>query len=248
MNQNFDLTQIADHLESLEEKIIFNLLNRTQYQLNEKIYQGGEHDFIKYFDKSLLEVRLFLEEEIDARFNRFAIPEERPFFDLEELPRTERSYAVYEDNFVRIDDYDRINLTEEVKEGYLDWLKKFCDGGDDGHYGSSTEHDVKILKAISERVHYASFYVAEAKYRQEPEEYERLIAKGDKEGIYERLTRVEVEEKILGRVREKADNFQRGINLKIRHYLEPELLEDFYRDFIIPLSKRGEVKYFLGRG
>jgi hypothetical protein len=48
-------------------------------------------------------------------------------------------------------------------------------------------------------------------------------------------------------VRYKTDGLQAMVNTKIRRAIDPLLIVDFYRRCIIPLTKKGEVRYLLNR-
>jgi chorismate mutase len=127
-----------------------------------------------------------------------------------------------------------------------------CGPGDDGHYGSSSEHDVYALQAIARRIHFGAFYVAESKYRSAPGLYRGLAEKGDRAAIAEALTRPEVEKAVIDRVLVKVEKLQITVDSAkggeaIRRLLRPEPVRDFYRDVVIPLTKEGEVRYLLNR-
>ena len=59
--------------------------------------------------------------------------------------------------------------------------------GDDNNYGSAAMQDVLCLQALSKRIHYGKF-VAEAKYRAQPEQYKQLIKNRDRDAIMQTLT------------------------------------------------------------
>ncbi len=67
--------------------------------------------------------------------------------------------------------------------------------GDDNNYGSAAMQDVLCLQALSKRIHYGKF-VAEAKYRAHPEQYEQLIQNRDHDAIMSTLTNEDVEKKV----------------------------------------------------
>jgi chorismate mutase len=239
-----ELNLIAAHLEGLEETIIYKLIDRAQFRVNAAIYQRGKSGFDGADGESLFDLRLRYHEEMDAAFGRFCVPEERPF--TKGLPGPRRAVTLPEGP-LRIENFDRISLTDQIRERYLQWIPSFCRDGDDGQYGSSVEHDVYALQAISRRIHYGALYVAESKFLQKPQEYRELIARGDREGLMELLTRKEVEERIVDRVRQKMAHVQEGVNRTVRHVIDPELVLSFYRDHIIPLTKEGEIRYLMGR-
>ena len=67
--------------------------------------------------------------------------------------------------------------------------------GDDNNYGSAAMQDVLCLQALSKRIHYGKF-VAEAKYRAHPEQYQELIQNRDQDAIMHMLTNEDVERKV----------------------------------------------------
>lgn len=246
---NLDLGYIAGRLEGLEETIIQKLIDRVQFLRNSVVYEPGKSGFRDEPDSSLFELRLRHQEEMDSLFGRFLMPEERPF--NRGLPEARRRF-VPSDDALRIDDCDLVNLSPVVKERYLALLPLVCGPGDDGHYGSSSEHDVYALQAIARRIHFGAFYVAESKYRSAPGLYRGLVEKGDRAAIVEALTRPEVEKAVIERVLVKVEMLQITVGSAkggdaIRRLLRPEPVRDFYRDVVIPLTKEGEVRYLLNR-
>lgn len=133
------LASIAMHLESLEEKILFELLNRAQYKRNDIIYKAGESGFRGHPNESLLDLRLLEQEQLDARWGRFTVPEEKPF--NEELPTTERYVKRPDTGLVTV----KLNLTPFIRESYLSLVPNICEHGDDEQYGSSVEFDVALF-------------------------------------------------------------------------------------------------------
>lgn len=81
--------------------------------------------------------------------------------------------------------------------------------GDDEQHGSTVLADIAVLQALSKRVHYGKF-VAESKYRSDPEEYQRLVDNDDADGVMKLLTNSAVEEKVLRRARLKAATYGRA--------------------------------------
>jgi len=243
MNQ-FDLSRVVETLESLEETIISKLIDRAQFKLNPSIYQPGASGFEGESTRSLFEIRLAYQERMDAAFGRFCVPEERPF--TKRLPAAKRKVVLPPTGLV-IDDFNTISLVNNIRTAYLELVPRICRPGSDGHFGSSVEHDVYALQAIARRIHYGALYVAETKYRQDPAAYSSLIEEKNTEKILALLTRRQVEETITARIRNKVDKAQAGVNPVLRHCIDPAVLEDFYREYIIELTKQGEVRYLLQR-
>jgi len=239
-----DLDIIASKLEGLEETIIVKLIDRAQFRLNEQIYLPGQSGFLNENERSLFELRLFFQESMDSQFGRFKAPEERPF--CQDLPPAMRVVSMPPSGLV-IDDFDLINLGPVIKTSYLELLKKLCRPGDDSQYGSSTEHDVYALQAIARRIHFGSLYISECKFSADPETYSELIMARDVEALNSKLTRKEVEDKIIDRVREKVESIQSKANPKVRYLINSDAVVEYYRNIIIPLTKKGEITYLLQR-
>lgn len=241
-----DLDQIAGILEGLEETIIQKLIDRVQFRLNKTVYEPGKSGFAEE-TASLFDLRLRSQEEMDAVFGRFLMPEERPR--SSGLPEPKRRFTKGE-NVLAVADYDLVNLCPEIQEGYLALVPEICEAGDDGHYGSSTEHDVYAFQAIARRIHFGAFYVAESKWRADPALYRELAAAGAPRRIEEALTRPEVERAVVDRVRVKAEKLQATVGDESRgrrRLLPPEPVSAFYRNVVIPLTRKGEVLYLLNR-
>ncbi len=241
----FDLNVIASRLEGLEETIIYKLINRAQFRVNEAAYLEGKSGFGDGEGRSLFRLRLLYQEEFDAKFGRYCVPEERPF--CSDLPEAKRAVTLV-DKDLSISDYNLVNLTDKIEKSYLLLIKKICLPGDDSQYGSSVDHDVHALQAISRRIHYGAMFVAESKYRMDPHAYRQLIDKKDKKALMELLTRREVEEKILCRVKEKVAYVQAASNRSVRRLIDAEAVLEYYKEYIIPLTKEGQIIYLLNRG
>lgn len=239
-----DLHWVAEKLEGLEETIISKLIDRAQFRTNTIIYQPGKSGFGDEPQLSLFSLRLRDQEEMDARFGRYCVPEERPF--SADLPPPRREVTLPNTGLL-LDDPQAVNLTGEIRNAYLDLIPRLCAPGDDGQYGSSVEHDIYALQAISRRIHFGALYVAESKFEDDPQGYGALIEAGDEEAILARLTRRSVEEQIVERVRHKVSYAQERVNKRVRYCIDAETVMQFYRDHVIPLTKRGEVFYLMNR-
>jgi len=239
-----NLQNVAMLLEGLEETIISKLIDRAQFNVNPVIYEKGKSDFPDAADDSLFSLRIRASEEMDSAFGRFTVPEERPF--CTGLPAPSRKVDA-PDTGLHFPDYNAVNLTARILESYFSLLPVICQPGDDNNYGSSVEHDVFAVQAISRRIHYGSFYVAECKYSDDPEAYKKLIAANDKPALMAKLTRPEVEERIIERVRDKVAYLQAKINTQVRNKINPDSVLSYYREYIIPLTKDGEILYLLNR-
>jgi chorismate mutase len=239
-----EINTIAARLEGLEETIISKLIDRAQFRTNKRVYRPGESGFKGEKKRSLFHLRLLFHEQMDAQFGRFCVPEERPFFSR--LPKPMRKARIPETGLC-LDDYNAVNLMPDIVARYLDLIPRICRSGDDGHYGSSVEHDVYAVQAIARRVHYGSLFVAESKFRAEPASFAELIRAGNEKAISDKLTRRDVEEKIVRRIREKVKTMQLSVNKKVRYCIDPFVVAEFYRNVIVPLTKKGEVMYLMNR-
>jgi len=242
-----DLTVIAAHLEGLEETIIHRLIDRAQFGENPAAYATGNSGFSDAGDRSLFDLRLRYQEEMDASFGRYEVPEERAFHS--DLPTANR-HVHPPDSPLDGAAAQSVNCTGEIVARYLKFVSVFCDSGDDGQYGSSVEHDVLAIQAIGRRVHYGALYVAESKYRDSPAHYAAAVsaaADGDRGTLMTLITRTEVEEKIFLRVSEKVDYIQASLNPIVRRRVDPGVVLKFYRDTVIPMTKKGEIDYLLVR-
>jgi len=246
---SFDLAQIADRLESMEETIISRILDRMQYKKNSPVYSTD-----KVLIKNTLSPCAFSPldymhkqiEQIFAQLGKFTVAEEKPFFHDTAMP-INANIVQNKEAFTK-DILSEINITDKVKAHYLSFINNSCENGDDGEYGSTAEADISALVAVSKRIHYGSFYVAESKFLSNPPAYKEAVKANDKEAVMAMLTRKEVEEKIILRVQEKCDKIQNAYTSKLRKKIDSRLIGNFYENTIIPLTKEGELKYLFARG
>ncbi len=243
--KSFDLSVIAGKLESLEETIIFRLIDRAQLALNKAVYEAGRFNFGDTKNSSLLDHKLHFLEETDAVLGRYTIAEERPFF--QNLPKADENMKSNQDQGLFLSDLNIINLTKEIRESYVTLLPQIVSEEKDGEYGTTAECDIASLQAIARRIHYGSFYVAESKYRGNPNQYQELIDKKDSDALMTLLTRQEVEDRIIERIKNKVMHIQKISNPSIRRSINPSTIAHYYFDTIIPLTKVGEIAYLLNR-
>lgn len=241
-NQNLEF--VAARLEGLEETIISRLIDRAQFHVNSSVYLAGKSGFSGEPSRSLFEIRMQYQENMDALFGRFCVPEERPF--TRNLPSPRRA-VILEETGLNILNFDKVNLSSEILTDYFDLITKLCQPSDDGQYGLSVEHDIYALQAIARRIHYGAMYIAECKYSSSTDLLNQLIENNDYNGMMSALTRKDVEDRIITRIREKTIAAQVSINELVRYRIDPEIVVKFYRDTIIPLTKKGEIAYLLNR-
>jgi len=240
---SFDLGAIATRLESLEETIIFRLIDRVQLGRNHAVYELDRFP-LNSSEPTLLDHMMKFHESTHAILGRYVVAEERPFFD--NLPIPAEGMASGRDEGLFIDNFNTINLTDSIRNSYMAILDKIVTG-DDGEYGTTAECDIATLQAVARRIHFGSFYVAESKFRGNPEQYRSLILADDRESLMKLLTRQEVEDRIIVRIREKCRSIQAISNPLIRKQIDPEIVANFYFETIIPLTKIGEITYLLKR-
>ena len=238
------LEVIASHLAGLEETLIYKLLDRAQFAGNPGAYKPGQSRFRPNEAASLFELRLHHQEKLDTLFGRYLIPEERPFH--LGLPAPRRVPPAGETGLV-IQDYETVNVTGPIRTDYLRMLASLCGDKDDGQWGSSVEHDVICLQALARRIHYGALYVGESKYQEAPEKFAAMVASEDDIGLLAAITRAEVEEKVLARVKAKVEAVQSVSDPALRRLVEPAVIVDFFRITIIPLTKEGEIRYLYQR-
>jgi chorismate mutase len=256
------LSSIREMLIRQEDTIIFALLERAQYAQNLACYSASDQKYSSLTGggASLLDYMLLETERLHARVRRYTSPDEHAFF-----PHRLPAPALPLIEFPQVLHPNMVNLNGAIMDMYLTKvLPDLCAASDDGHHGSSVTADIAVLQAISRRVHYG-FFVAESKFRAQPEEYTRLIEARDEDGIMALLTNSAVEAHILRRVATKAATFgqeiepppnEGGAAVPAKRQksddgkssrVDPELLVRMYRDHVIPLTKVAEVQYLLQR-
>lgn len=100
---------------------------------------------------------------------------------------------------------------------------------------------------------FAGKFIAESKFRSNPEEYTRLAMLNDTEAIDELLTNKAVELKLLKRLRRKALTYgqtldQEEANTSTLLKVPVDAVVELYERWVIPLTKLVEVEYLLQRG
>ena len=192
----------------LEDTITFHLIERVQFPLNKTIYVPGGVS-IPGSDLSLLDYLLREQERLQSRVRRYQSPDEYPFF-----PDVLRTPILQPLRYPKILHDNDVNVNEIIKDRYVeDILPAICpksELGDRGeaqeNYGSSATCDVNCLQALSRRVHFGKF-VAESKFRKEPERFVKMIKADDRAGIDAAITDSKVEQKVLERLGLKAKTY-----------------------------------------
>jgi chorismate mutase len=239
MNE-FDLSVIVERLEAMEECIISRIFDRIQYKQNAAVYAPSS-----ITGDSPLDYIHRASEQILAQLGKFGLAEEKPFFQDTLLP-ADMNIVLKKEIFTP-EVLNGINLTKSIKDEYINFILQSCQSGDDGERGSSAEADMAALAAISKRIHYGSFYVAESKYLSDPQKYANAVRSGDEETVMKLLTRPDKEAEIILRVEEKCEKIQSAYTSRLRKKISPKVIGNFYKRTIIPLTKKGELKYLFGR-
>jgi chorismate mutase len=240
MSKQLLLSNIRNVLARLEETIIFELIERAQFKRNDIIYQPG------FFGpalggESLVGFHLLEIEKVHARIRRYTSPDELPFF--RNLPAPVLPLLHYAENPLRP---NTVNINARIRGIYEEEIVPYvCSSGDDKQYGSTSMCDVTCLQALSKRIHYGKF-VAESKYRADPEKYRALIDAGNREGLKSEITNTEVEKEVVRRVGRKAETYCRELSEEGGDpKIKPEIIVDIYRRWIIPLNKEVQLAYLI---
>jgi len=227
----------------LEETIIFALIERAQFNLNRIIYTPGAFGD-ETEGESLCGYMLRETEKLHAQMRRYTSPDENPFFD--DLPEPILPPLHFWENPLTP---NKVNLNAKLRRAYEEAIVPYiCDDGDDKQYGSSAVCDVACLQSLSKRVHYGKF-VAESKYRGNPDRYRTAVAEQDRDAILDLITDEEVEDGVIDRVGLKARTYAREVLPESDGHtrIEPETITAIYRQWVIPLNKQVQVEYMLQR-
>ncbi|PRP77616.1 putative chorismate mutase [Planoprotostelium fungivorum] len=241
-----NLSFLREQLIRQEETIIFNLIERAQWKQNKIVYEaGGVHftDTPLPSSKSFLDYLFEETEKLHSLVRRYESPDENPFYPAA-LPKPLLPLFAFTGPMHP----NTININDRIKDIYLKLMvPRFFEEGDDGQYGSAVTTDIAVLQALSKRIHFGK-YVAEVKFREDPQGYTKLAEEGNIDGIMKKLTNAEVEAKLLRRVHMKASTYGQEIGVQDsdkKYKLEPGRIEELYREYVVPLTK--EVLYLIER-
>ncbi|KAL3803003.1 hypothetical protein HJC23_011626 [Cyclotella cryptica] len=218
------LSSIRSSLIRQEETIIFALIERAQFRRNEVVYEVGGVPGLGWpqgarlvsdgegggGELSFLDFMLIGTEVLHSAVRRYESPEEHAFFPHRIPTRTNSlSKLDYPELLSNSDALNSLNWNPILYEKYLNLVvPAIATKGDDEQYGSTVLADIAALQALSKRIHFGKF-VAESKYRSDPEGFQRLVDAGDADGVMRLLTNEEVEEQVLTRARLKAATYGR---------------------------------------
>jgi chorismate mutase len=153
---------------------------------------------------------IIAQEKLHSAVRRYESPEEHAFFPDRLPPQSESMEQIDYPNLLSNDPaINELNWNPILYQKYLNVIvPSIAAKGDDEQYGSTCVTDTAALQALSKRIHYGKF-VAESKYRSNPEGFQRLVDAGDADGVMELLTNAKVEEQVLTRARLKATTYGR---------------------------------------
>ncbi|XP_045807426.1 chorismate mutase 2-like [Trifolium pratense] len=242
----YTLESVRASLVRQEDTIVFNVIERARFPLNSPTYDP-HYASIPNFSGSLFDFILNQTEDIQAKMGRYINPEENSY--EENLPAS----LVPHYNFSQFlhPTAASVNINKSIRKIYFnEMLPLFVTSGDDGNYAQTAASDLSLLQAISRRIHYGKF-VAEAKFKENPRDYEPLIRAKDKKSLMKLLTVKSVEDIVVKRVEKKAMVFGQEVSLDHdvngKYKVDPAIVSRLYLDSIIPLTKDVEVEYLLRR-
>lgn len=244
-----DLNNIRQALVRMEDSIVFDLIERSQFFSSPSVYQKNRFQ-IENFNGSFLDWLLIQVEKTHSQVRRYEAPDETPFFPNELLPSILPSLKYPK---ILASYSDEINANDEIESFYVNKIvpQVSCgEGEQQENSGSVACCDVECLQALSRRIHFGKF-VAEAKYQGDKANYIKLIRNKDVKGIEESITNSAVEAKILERLIVKGENYGVDPSLKYsqnpQSKVKPNIIAQLYKDYVIPLTKKVEVDYLLRR-
>ncbi|ODV68903.1 putative chorismate mutase [Hyphopichia burtonii NRRL Y-1933] len=244
-----DLNNIRQALVRMEDTIVFDLIERSQFFLSPSVYSQSKFQ-LGDFKGLFLEWLLLQVEQTHSQVRRYEAPDETPFFPQQLKPSIlpPLKYPKILANYS-----DEINVNQEILNFYVQQIvpQVSCnDAEQEENSGSVACCDVECLQALLRRIHFGKF-VAEAKYQADPILYKQLIENRDIKGIEESITNSAVESKILERLVVKGESYGTDPTLKYsqnpQSKVDPKLIARLYKDYVIPLTKKVEVDYLLRR-
>ncbi|MBN1981414.1 MAG: hypothetical protein JW795_07785 [Chitinivibrionales bacterium] len=243
---NLNYAALASQLEAWEAPILQRLIERAQFACNDAIYDRNKpNSFIQDRGsphRTLLDLRLHYTEQVYSLFGRFTVPHECPFFpsdaEIGQSCVTEGRESLQK----------LVNLSYEIKEYYQAFLPQLCQAGDDGQYDYTTEKDCDLLFIVARRIHFGSLYIGEAKYQAQPTLFQSAIDISDSAALEQLITQPVVEEKTFDRIQKKALILQSGSITGAWRVVAAEILTNFFRTVVIPLTKKGQVICLLQKG
>eukprot|EP00932_Pfiesteria_piscicida_P004132 SRR837773.14037.p2 GENE.SRR837773.14037~~SRR837773.14037.p2 ORF type:complete len:259 (+),score=38.76 SRR837773.14037:789-1565(+) len=250
----------------MEDSIIFSLIERSQYKANTAVYEADCRQLgaFKLHELksagsagSLGDWFIYQTECLHSQVRRYLHPTEYSFFG----PLPEPSLGSTSGNRTCRDRIlARVPSAAVVNQRLLEiyrtrMVPALCEEGDDGNHGSTAVQDVHCLQTMATRIYYGLF-VAESKFRADPDRVSELIRARDREGLMAFVTKTDVEERNIKRVILKARAFSQNIEVgddgleragPPTYKLNAEYIGTVFREYIMPLTKDVEVEYLLAR-
>lgn len=272
-----DLNNIRASLIRMEDSIIFSLIERSQYGINQSVY---EPDCPQLGNFKLHQLKsagsngclgdwfIYNTEILHSQVRRYQHPTEYPFFGplpeptlgvtTSELPDGQPAKKARKSGVLAPVPPESIinNRLLEIYRKHI--VPAICEKGDCGNHGSTAVQDVQVVQTIATRIYYGLF-VAESKFRSETEKATALIKAKDRDGLMAFITKPEVEQRNIQRVILKARTFSQNIpagevgqlsptlSLQTTHKLDAEYIGTVFKDYLMPLTKDVEVDYLLAR-
>ncbi|RKF63879.1 Chorismate mutase [Erysiphe neolycopersici] len=245
-----NLKHIRKQLIRMEDTITFQLIERVQFPLNGTVYKPGAVK-IPNSNLSFLDWTLREREKADSLIRRYQSPDEHPFF-----PDALLKSILQPLTYPKILHRNNINLNDKIKIYFIEKvLPSICldfgreDRGEQAeNYGSTVTTDIQCLQTISRRIHFGK-WVAESKYMEDPQGFATMIKAGDRIAIGKAITKPEVEQQVLERIRLKSRTY--STDPSEPDDPEPKINVDavvaMYRDFVIPFTKEVEIEYLMQR-
>lgn len=154
-DEPFTLSKLRNILIRLEDTIIYNLIERSQFKHNLVCYEPGKFSFKNDYKDSFMMYMLHETESLHSKVRRFTSPDEYNFTEpLEEPILSGLNYPkIFHTKYL-----ETFNINTKVMKVYLkDILAHICKEGDDSNYGSSVVCDTECLLSMSKRIHYGKF-------------------------------------------------------------------------------------------
>ncbi|URE34542.1 chorismate mutase [Musa troglodytarum] len=271
------LESVRKFLTREEDSIVFSLIERAKYPRNAPAYDPSYLGSpAKFHGLSLVELFVRETEAVQAKAGRYENPVEIPFFPRHMTSTLAPPYDFPNELHAAA---AAVNVSGTIWREYLDgWLPQITSQGDDGNYAPTAAADlvclqvrrsevncayrkhekrklIRLRQALSRRIHYGR-YVAEAKYRDAPQDYNTAIRAQDRDALMKLLTFEGQEDAVKRRVEEKAKVFGQDVTLGKRadgggnatdYKVDPVVVYRLYGDWVIPMTKMVQVEYLLRR-
>ncbi|CAD5167526.1 unnamed protein product [Musa acuminata subsp. malaccensis] len=248
------LESVRKFLTREEDSIVFSLIERAKYPCNAPAYDPSYLGrATKFHALSLVDLFVRETEAVQAKAGRYQNPVEIPFFPKDMTLPSVPPYNFPNELHAAA---ASVNVSDTIWRKYFDeWLPQITSQGDDGNYAPTAAADLVCLQALSRRIHYGR-YVAEAKYREAPQDYNTAIRAKDRDALMKLLTFESQEDAVKRRVEEKAKVFGQDVTLGKRvddssnvtnYKVDPMVVYRLYGDWVIPMTKMVQVEYLLRR-